>query len=444
MDYLKIGQSPVLTGSVNISGAKNAALPLLFSTLLAEGTHSFSNVPNLEDVHLSFTLLRHLGCTIEVKHKAVFNQAALSLDKVLVSVPKTPKHTADYELVRKMRASILCLGPLLVRCLKAKVSLPGGCAIGLRPVDYHIDAFRTLGADLQLKEGYIKAYCKKKLVGAKIDLKFPSVGATENSIMAAVLAEGETSINNAALEPEVLDLILYLQKMGADIHYFVSKNLLKKKNNITINGVQKLTACEHTIIPDRIEAGTFLIAAAMTKGRLTLQGLKACHLTDLLQKLKQIGCLIEVDTATDTAKNTDSIYLTAPKNELKAIDIKTEVYPGFPTDLQAQWMAMMTQASGTSCIEESIFENRFMHIPELIRLGANIKTNKSKAFVTGASPLKGASVMATDLRAGSSLVLASLVATAESRVHRIYHLDRGYEFLQHKLSSVGAKIKRCR
>ncbi len=439
MDYFKVQKTVALNGTINVSGAKNASLPLLFSSLLAEGKHSFSNIPNLEDVHLSFKLLRYLGCEIEINTKPVFDQKAESLNSVTITVPKILKNIAPYELVRKMRASILCLGPLLTRCYQAKVSLPGGCAIGLRPVDYHIEGLRLLGADLRLLEGYIDAKSKGPLVGANMDLQFPSVGATENIIMAAVLAEGSTCINNASVEPEVLDLITYLKKMGADISVstFIDEKKIKK-NKITINGVEKLKAASHKVIPDRIEAGTFLIAGAMTGGDLYLHNVQACHLGGVLEKLKQLGCTVEVDNT----KGKDSIYLHANK-PVVAMDIKTEVYPGFPTDLQAQWMAMMTQAKGKSLVEESIFENRFMHIPELNRLGASIKVNKSTAIISGPCLLKGASVMATDLRAGSSLVLAGLVASGETQVHRIYHLDRGYEFLDHKLSSLGALIKRC-
>lgn len=439
MDYFKVQKTLALNGIINISGAKNATLPLLFSSLLAEGKHRFNNIPNLEDVHLSFKLLRYLGCEIEINTKPVFDQKALSLSSVIINVPKKLKNVAPYELVRKMRASILCLGPLLARCHQAKVSLPGGCAIGLRPVDYHIEGLRTLGANLNLLDGYIEANNKGLLVGSTIDLKFPSVGATENIIMAAVLAQGSTCINNAALEPEVLDLIVYLKKMGADIIFstFLDKQKIKK-NKITIKGVESLKPSYHKVIPDRIEAGTFLIAAAMTGGNLHLHNVKADHLCDVLEKLKQSGCTVQVDKA----KQEDKIYLTANKTPV-GVDIKTEVYPGFPTDLQAQWMALMTQAQGKSLMEETIFENRFMHIPELNRLGASIKVGKSTAFVAGSSLLKGASVMATDLRAGSSLVLAGLVASGETQVHRIYHLDRGYEFLDHKLSSLGALIKRC-
>lgn len=468
MDYFKVKKTLALNGTVNISGAKNATLPLLFSSLLAEGKHRFNNIPNLEDVHLSFKLLRYLGCEIEINTKPVFDQKALSLSSVIINVPKKLKNTAPYELVRKMRASILCLGPLLARCYQARVSLPGGCAIGLRPVNYHIEGLQALGVNLNLLDGYIEASSKGFLTGSNIDLKFPSVGATENIIMAAVLAQGNTCINNAALEPEVLDLIAYLQKMGADISFSAlsEKNKIKK-NKIIINGVESLKPSFHKVIPDRIEAGTFLIAAAMTGGNLHLHNVKANHLFGLLEKLKQSGCTIQVDkakgaiatvnaataaddvgtatvnatAAADVDDATDQIYLSSDKL-LTAVDIKTAVYPGFPTDLQAQWMAMMTQAQSPSLVEETIFENRFMHIPELNRLGASIKVNKSTAFISGPSPLKAASVMATDLRAGSSLVLAGLVASGETRINRIYHLDRGYEFLNHKLSSIGGLIKR--
>ncbi len=442
MDYFKVQKTLSLNGKINISGAKNASLPLLFSSLLAEGKHSFSNIPNLEDVKLSFKLLKHFGCNIEVNTKPVFDKKALSLSSVVIDVPKKLKNIAPYELVRKMRASILCLGPLIARCHQAKVSLPGGCAIGLRPVDYHIDGLQALGADLKLLDGYIEANADGFLKGANINLKFPSVGATENIIMAASLAAGSTCINNASLEPEVLDLIFYLKKMGADIIFSSKQEDGLDKNKIIINGVERLKASCHKVIPDRIEAGTFLIAGAMTGGDLHLNNVKACHLESLLKNLQASGCKIEVEKCGDDSGE-DKIYLSSDKS-ITAVNIKTEVYPGFPTDLQAQWMSMMTQANGKSIIEETIFENRFMHIPELNRLGANIKVNKSTAFISGYAKLKSASVMATDLRAGSSLVLAGLVATGETQIHRIYHLDRGYEFLEHKLSSVGAIIKRCR
>ena len=416
MDKISILGGKTLEGIIKISGSKNATLPILASSLLTSEKSNLYNVPNLLDVITMKDLLSSLGINIKANQKSLFLEPGNNIST-----------HADYELVRKMRASVLVLGPLLARYGEAEVSLPGGCAIGSRPVDIHIDALKKMGANIEIKDGYIKAKVKnKRLIGADISFAKVSVGATENIIMAASLAEGKTIIRNAALEPEIDDLISVLNKMGANINRL-------DNNQIEIEGVNNLKGFSHSVMPDRIEAGTYAMAAVITGGKIQLLNAEEKYLTNVIKYLIKVGAKIEY--------NVDGILIEGPKI-IKNTDIKTEVYPGFPTDLQAQAMALMTVAKGSSVIEESIFENRFMHIAELVRFGANIKTSGFKAHIKGCNKLNGAQVMATDLRASSSLILAALKAEGETIINRVYHLDRGYENLEKKLSMCGANIRR--
>lgn len=415
MDKMAVKSGVSLKGTVRVSGAKNSALPILFSTLLAEGRHVFKNVPRLKDIESTADLLKSLGAEANFIGENEFE---------VITRPLKSKE-AHYDLVRKMRASILCLGPMLAKYGDAVVSLPGGCAIGTRPIDLHLDAMKALGAELELKEGYVHARAKK-LKGNTVLFEKTTVGGTENLMMAATLAEGTTVIENAAKEPEIIDLAEYLISMGAKITGHGT-------SVIRIEGVDALKPAEHTILSDRIEAGTLLIAGAITKGDVTLTHCDPHHLEALLTKLKESGFKVS------TGKNEMHIS-AAPSWE--AVDIITAPHPLFPTDLQAQFMALMTVANGTSVITETIFENRFMHVNELMRLGADITPKTQVAVVRGVKELTGAPVMATDLRASASLVLAGLVAKGETLVSRIYHLDRGYEKLEEKLGSLGALIKR--
>jgi UDP-N-acetylglucosamine 1-carboxyvinyltransferase len=415
LDSIVVTGGRTLHGSVAASGAKNAALPILFSTLLADGRHTFERVPVLRDIDSTEQLLAALGCRVERQGT-----------KVVVDVDAPQDKVAPYDLVRKMRASILCLGPLLTRYGEARVSLPGGCAIGSRPIDLHVETMRKLGADIEIEEGYVVARAKR-LVGERILFEKVTVGGTENALMAAVLAKGTTVIENAAKEPEVVDLARYLKEMGARIEG-------EGRSIITIEGVDELQPATHAIVPDRIEAGTLLIAGAITGGDVTVEECIPEHLEALTDKMRECGFAIET-TATSVTVGESA--------EWRGTDISTSPYPGFPTDLQAQFMALMTQASGSSVITEGIFENRFMHVQELVRLGADITPMTQVAVVRGRrGGLSGAPVMATDLRASASLVLAGLVAAGETRVNRIYHLDRGYERLEEKLASLGADIRR--
>lgn len=414
VDKIVIKGGAKLSGTVSASGAKNSVLPLMFSTLLCDGEHQFSNVPKLADVHSACKLLSELGA--ECKHDST---------DMTISVTKAPSIEARYDLVRKMRASVLSLGPLLARYGEAVVSLPGGCAIGTRPIDLHIDGMKALGAEIEIKNGYVIA--KGKLKGGNILFDTTTVGGTENVLMAAVLAEGVTYIENAAKEPEVVDLAEYLMKMGARIEGAGT-------SIIRVEGVKELKAAKHKVIPDRIEAGTLLIAGAITGGKVRVENCVPEHLDALMAKMKEAGFNFEVG---------DNFIEVQECEAWKGIDLTTTPHPGFPTDLQAQFMALMTQASGSSVITESIFENRFMHVPELKRLGANIQPKTRVAIVKNLeAPLKGAPVMATDLRASASLVLAGLVAEGETEVKRVYHLDRGYDDLEGKLRSLGAQVER--
>ena len=416
MDKIAILGGKVLEGTIKISGSKNAALPLLTSCLLTKEICKISNVPDLVDVFTMKELLVSLGVNITKKNSSF----------ILEPNNNISTH-ADYELGRKMRASVLVLGPLLARFGEAEVSLPGGCAIGSRPIDIHIAALIKMGARIDIQDGYIQAKVPEgRLVGADITFPKVSVGATENIIMAASLAKGKTIIRNAALEPEIDDLICALVKMGANINRLNS-------NTIEILGVNYLKGFVHNVMPDRIEAGTYAMAAVITSGKIKLLNAEKKYLKNVLSYLKKAGALIQTDR--------DSIEIEGP-NKIKNVNIKTEVYPGFPTDLQAQAMAVMSIANGKSIIEESIFENRFMHIAELVRFGADIRIKGVTAYINGCDILNGAQVMATDLRASSSLVLAGLKAEGETIISRVYHLDRGYENLEQKLSLCGARIKR--
>ncbi len=404
-----------LGGSVSVSGAKNSALVLLFASLLADGRHRFLNIPNLMDIESASLLLQSLECQIK-KNNSSFD--------VYVQPPKT--FEAHYELVRKMRASILCLGPLLAKHGEAMVSLPGGCSIGARPIDLHLEGLRALGAEIVLQDGYVRARAKK-LKGANILFETVTVGGTENLMMAATLAEGTTVLENAAKEPEIVDLAHYLNKMGAKVKGAGT-------SVVAIEGVARLKPSEHQVMSDRIEAGTLLIAGAITGGEVTTEGINPEWIESLVAKLRESGFKLSVE------KNSVTIHRN---QSWSAVDVNTAPYPLFPTDLQAQFMSLMTVAEGTSVIGETVFENRFMHVQELCRMGANI-TPKSRVAVVRGCPggLSGAPVMATDLRASACLVLAGLAAKGETTVDRIYHLDRGYEKLESKLRQLGANIKR--
>jgi UDP-N-acetylglucosamine 1-carboxyvinyltransferase len=416
MDKMIVRSGTQLNGEVSASGAKNSALKLLFASLLAEGRHTFHNVPELKDIESSIQLLESLGC------KATRQGKTLTID---VAAPKT--YEANYDLVRKMRASILCLGPLLTKYGQAQVSLPGGCAIGSRPINLHLDAMKAMGAEIELREGYVHAHAKR-LKGASILFEFATVGGTENTMMAATLADGVTMIENAAKEPEIVDLANYLIAMGAKIEGAGS-------SIIRITGVDKLKPAEHTVVPDRIEAGTLLIAGAITGGEVTVRKCFPEHLDALILKMREMGFTIDTEREVMTVRKCKA---------WKGVDVTTAPHPAFPTDLQAQFMALTTIAEGTSVVTETVFENRFMHVQELQRLGADITPKNRVAIVRGKPGLQGAPVMATDLRASATLVLAGLVASGETVINRIYHLDRGYENLEAKLTGLGAKIARAK
>ena len=414
MDSLKIDGGVPLTGEIHVSGAKNAALPLMAAGLVTDGTLRLTNVPDLVDTRSMEVLLGNHGLDVTRDGDVV----QMSGDVTNVDAP--------YDLVRKMRASILVLGPLLARHGQARVSLPGGCAIGTRPVDLHIRAMQALGAVVELADGYIQARAPSGLTGARVVFPMVSVGATENALIAATLAKGTSELVNVAREPEISDLAECLNAMGARITGHGT-------DTITVEGVESLGDAEHAVIPDRIEAGTFAIAALITRGDLTLTGAKPRHLDSLLEILKETGASISVEN--------DSMRIAAD-GAAKAADITTDPYPGFPTDLQAQFMALMCLAEGPSRISETVFENRFMHVPELMRMGADIRVDGGVAMVKGQKKLTPAPVMATDLRASVSLVLAALATEGTSEVSRIYHLDRGYSDLEAKLGACGARMTR--
>lgn len=418
MDKLIINGSKPLHGEVVISGAKNAALPIMAATLLARDNVTIANVPHLKDVTTMMELLGQLGAQLVVDEKM----------NVQVSSSQVNKLVAPYELVKTMRASILVLGPMLARFGQADVSLPGGCAIGTRPVDLHIKALKSMGADISVKNGYIKASCKRgRLQGKALVFDTVTVTGTENIMMAAALAEGKTVIKNAAREPEVVDLANFLIQMGAKISGAGT-------HTIEIEGVDTLGGGSYSVMPDRIEAGTYLTAGALTRGQVTVRRVKPDNLLSMLCKFEEAGASITLGE--------DWVTLDMHGARPEAVNISTAPYPAFPTDMQAQFMALNAVANGTSSVIETIFENRFMHVQELQRMGAQIRLNGNTAIITGIEKLTGAPVMATDLRASASLILAGLAAEGETTVERIYHVDRGYERIEEKLSMLGADIKR--
>ena len=417
MEKFRVYGQSRLSGTVNISGAKNAALPILFAAILATEPVKLTNVPALKDIETTLKILRKLGVVVDRDETGA----------VLLDASNIDHFTAPYELVKTMRASIWALAPLVARFHQGQVSLPGGCSIGARPVDLHISGLEKLGTDIVLEEGYVKAQVLDRLVGTRIVMEKVSVGATLSIMMAATLAKGTTVIENAAREPEIVDTADFLNKIGAKISGAGS-------DHITIEGVECLTGCEHSVVPDRIETGTFLIAAAISGGRVVCQNTKANTLDAVIDKLREAGAQVDV---TD-----NSITLNMLGKRPKAVNIRTAPHPGFPTDMQAQFTLLNMVAEGTSIITETIFENRFMHIPELIRMGGKAEIEGNTAVCHGVEQLSGAEVMATDLRASISLVLAGCIATGETIVDRIYHIDRGYEHIEDKLRGLGAKIER--
>jgi len=415
MDKLIIEGGHKLHGEIRISGAKNAALPLIAATLLVPGWHVIHNVPDLRDTRTILALLESFG--------AVWKRKG---DSLSINTENLTNLEASYDLVKTMRASILVLGPLLARMGKARVSLPGGCAIGARPIDFHLQALTNMGAHLDLEDGYVNAFIDGSLSGANIYFDVPSVTGTENILMASVLAKGITVIKNAAREPEIGNLIDMLVSMGADIEG-------RDNDRLTIHGVKSLKPAEITTIPDRIEAGTYLVAVGAAGGEATLTNCDPTHLPALTEKLRMAGL---------TIKESENSIFVSRLSKIKSIDIKTLPYPGFPTDLQAQLMVLMSKSNGLSVITETIFENRFMHVAELKRMGAEIKINGNSAIVKGVKQLKGARVMATDLRASASLVVAGLAAEGVTEISRIYHLERGYADMVGKLRALGANVSK--
>ena len=412
MDKIIIQGQNSLSGSVNISGAKNAVLPIMTAALMAEGESVISRVPDLRDTRTMIKLMEIVGakCSMEGNR--------LKIDADSVNNPEAP-----YDLVKTMRASFYVLGPLLARFGTVKVSLPGGCAWGPRPVDFHLKGLEKLGAKVTLRSGYILAEAKK-LKGANINFEFPSVGATGNIVMAAATADGITTIENAAREPEIVQLCDYLNKMGASISGIGTSKII-------IEGVESLYPANIDVIPDRIEAGTFLMAGALM-GKITLNEVNPEHLDAVLQKLKEVGALVK----------TTSNSVTIEPGGLKPVDMKTAVYPGFATDLQAQWVALMSLADGSSMVTDTVYHDRFSHVPELNRFGANIKVDKNTAFIRGVKELVGAPVMSTDIRASAALIIAALAANGQTEVSRVYHIDRGYERIEEKFRNLGAEISR--
>lgn len=418
MDAYRIVGGKKLEGIIEIGGAKNAALPILCATLIEKGTYILNNVPALKDIKTLSKVLEKLGLEVENLDK---NRLKV-VNKGLASIEAT------YDLVKTMRASFTVMGPIIAHEKRAKVSLPGGCAIGARPVDLHLKGFEALGCEIQIHHGYVEANATE-LKGAKIVLDFPSVGATENIVMAAVKAKGQTILENAAIEPEVEDLCNFLVSMGAKIEGIGTSKII-------IDGVEGLTPGEYNIIPDRIEAGTYLVLSILSEGKVKVKGAVREHMDSYLAKLEEMGAVIKEEG--------DLMWIETPVTKLKPVRVKTMPHPGFPTDLQAQIMTLMSVVKGTSEIKETIFENRFMHVPELNRMGANIKTDGNSAWIEGVEKFESAEVMASDLRAGASLVIAALYAEGETLVTRIYHIDRGYESLETKLEKLGAEIKRMK
>jgi len=408
-----------LSGTVRVSGAKNAVLPVIAASLLASTPSVIEEIPDLDDVRTITEVLQYLGLTTRWD----------APDSLFVDSTGIKSCEASYELVRKMRASFLVMGPLLSRFREARISLPGGCAIGSRPIDLHLKGFEALGAEIILGHGFIEARAPKGLLGARIYLDFPSVGATENIMMAATLAQGQTIIENAAQEPEIVDLANYLNAMGANVRGAGT-------NAVRIEGVRQMTGTHYAVIPDRIEAGTYMVAAAVTGGDVVVKNVLFEHMKPLVAKLKEAGVIIEEDV--------DQIRVNASSGlqSLRSVDVKTLPYPGFPTDMQAQFMALMTLTNGTSVITETVFENRFMHVDELKRMGANIKIDGRVAMVEGVSALAGCPVTATDLRAGAALVIAGLAAQGDTEIGSVHHIDRGYDRIVDKLRGLGADISR--
>ena len=405
-----------LIGSIKTSGSKNATLPIFFSSILADGPLKLSNTPQLSDVSTTLRLLMDMGSNFVLEEDG----------SIFIDSSTLTNLTADYSLVKTMRASILTLGPMLAKYKKAKISLPGGCAIGTRPVNLHLDALEKMGATIEVKNGYIYA-TTKELVGAQINFDLISVTATENIIMAASLAKGITTINNAAQEPEVTDLIRCLKKMGAKISG-------ENTSTLVIEGVDHLSGVDYSICPDRIEAGTYLVAAAITGGKITVNNIEPDAMRAVIGKL--------IETGADIQTNHNSIKLDMKGKRPQPVNIRTSAYPNFPTDMQAQFMALNSVAEGSSTITETIFENRFMHVPELSRMGANLKLEGNTVVCKGVKSLSGANLMATDLRASASLVLAGLAAQGSTTIERVYHLDRGYEMIEEKFKMLGADIER--
>ena len=416
----KIRGNKKLSGILEVEGSKNGSLPIFVATLIEKGTYILRNIPNLMDIRTLIKLLESLGLEVEQLDKHSYKIVNNGIKNI----------EASYELVKKMRASFLVMGPILAHCGEAKVSLPGGCAIGARPVDLHLKGFEALGTEITIEHGYVYGKVKGgKLKGDKIILDFPSVGATENIIMAAVKAQGVTIIENVAREPEIDDLCHFLNKMGAKIEGI-------GEGKLTITGVDKLYPCEYEIIPDRIVAGTFIIAAVMFEG-VKVKGVRTEHLESFLMKLQEMGVTYHID-------ENGLFEVTSKLEDLKGVKVKTMPHPGFPTDLQSPIMTLMCLAKGSSEITETIFENRFMHVPELNRMGAEITTEKNIAVIRGIEKFSSAQVMSSDLRAGAALVLAALKSEGESTVNRIYHIDRGYEELEVKLRNIGADIERVK
>ena len=416
MYKLVINGGTPLNGSMKTSGSKNATLPIFFATILADGPLKLSNTPQLSDVSTTLRLLMDMGSSFVLEEDSSISIDSSSLTKL----------TAEYELVKTMRASILTLGPMLAKYKKAKISLPGGCAIGTRPVNLHLSALEQMGAKIEVKNGYIYA-STNELIGAQINFDMISVTATENIIMAATLAKGATTINNAAQEPEVTDLVKCLNKMGAKI---TGENT----STIVIQGVDHLSGIDYSICPDRIEAGTYLVAAAITGGKIVVNNIEPDSMRSVIGKL--------IETGADIQTNQNSIKLDMKGKRPQPVDIRTSAYPNFPTDMQAQFMALNSIADGSSTITETIFENRFMHVPELSRMGANLKLEGNTVVCKGVKLLTGANLMATDLRASASLVLAGLAAHGSTTIERVYHLDRGYEMIEEKFKMLGADIER--
>ncbi|WP_289140490.1 UDP-N-acetylglucosamine 1-carboxyvinyltransferase [uncultured Brevibacillus sp.] len=416
MDKIIVRGGKALTGNVKVSGAKNAVLPIIAASILAEeGTCVISDVPALDDVRTICDLLKTMGISLTYDHEVL-----------TINASKLTSVEASYELVRKMRASFLVMGPLLARKGKARVALPGGCAIGTRPIDQHLKGFEAMGAKIEIGQGFIEATVQGRLKGAKIYLDIASVGATENIMMAAALAEGTTVIENAAEEPEIVDLANFLNRMGAKIRGAGT-------GSIRIEGVEKMSGCTHCVIPDRVEAGTFMVAAAITGGDVFVEGAICDHLKSVTAKLREMG--VEVDEQENGIRVRRS-------GALKAVDLKTLPYPGFPTDMQSQMMALLLVSEGTSIVTETVFENRFMHVEEFRRMNANIKIEGRSAIVEGGSKLTGSKVAATDLRAGAALVLAGLVSEGVTEVSALHHIDRGYVNFTEKLLALGADVER--